>query len=181
MSSKPVTPLTDLQSVLKPLNQAKGLPNDHYISEAVYEEEKRSLLFNNWSSVAVGKNIPNAGDVVPIDFMGMPLLLIRDQDDSIGVFQNTCRHRGMILVDKPTKIKGVISCPYHGWCYGAKGNLRFTPHIGGMGINSHEDINNDELGLFKVRSHLWMDVIFVNISGDAPEFTDYASDLIERW
>ena len=182
MSIQPPTfPLTNVDAVLKPLTEARGLPNEHYISEAVYQEEKHQVLFKNWASLDVGKSIPDAGDAKPIDFMGMPLLIVRDRDGSIGVFQNTCRHRGMILVSEPTKIRGVIACPYHGWCYGTKGDLRATPHVGGMGQNSHESIKNEELGLFAVRSHVWKDIIFINVSGDAPEFEEYASDLIERW
>lgn len=181
MSKPSIAPLTDLQLVLKPIEQARGLPNEHYVSSEVYAEEKRELLFKNWAGLDVGKSIPAAGDAKPIDFMGMPLLIIRDRDGSIGVFQNTCRHRGMILVSEPTKIRGVVSCPYHGWCYGTKGDLRATPLVGGVGENTHESIKNEELGLFTVRSHVWKDIIFINITGDAPEFEEYAADLLDRW
>ncbi|KAG1694963.1 Choline monooxygenase, chloroplastic [Nymphon striatum] len=173
--------LTDIDIVLQPIEKARGLPNEHYTSQEVYEEEKQALIFKNWAGLDVGNSIPNAGDAKPIDFFGMPLLIIRDRDGSIGVFQNSCRHRGMILISEPTKIRGVISCPYHGWCYGTKGDLRATPHVGGVGENTHESIKNEELGLCSVRSHVWKDIIFVNVSGDAPEFEEYAGDLLERW
>ncbi len=142
-------PLTNIDDVLKPIEEARGLPNAHYISAEVYEEEKQELIFNKWAGLDVGSSIPNTGDAKPLDFFGMPLLIIRDRDGSIGVFQNSCRHRGMILVSEPTKVRGVISCPYHGWCYGTKGDLRATPHVGGVGENTHESIKNEELGLFK--------------------------------
>ena len=174
-------PLTNVDDVLKPITEARGLPNAHYVSEEVYQEEKREILFKNWTGLDVGASIPEAGDAKPINFMGMPLLIVRDRDGSIAVFQNTCRHRGMTLVAEPIKVRGVIACPYHGWCYGTKGDLRATPHVGGMGENTHESIKNDELGLFTVRSHVWKDIIFINVSGDAPEFEEYASDLLERW
>ncbi len=180
-NQSPAFPLTNVDEVLKPITEARGLPNEHYVSEAVYQEEKHEILFKNWTGLDVANSIPEAGDAKPIDFMGMPLLIVRDRDGSIGVFQNTCRHRGMILVSEPTKIRGVIACPYHGWCYGTKGDLRATPHVGGMGENTHESIKNDELGLFTVRSHVWNDIIFINVSGDAPEFDVYANDLLERW
>ena len=173
--------LSNLEPVLKPIDEARGLANDHYVSKEVYEEEKQALLFNNWAGLDFAKNVPNGGDAKPLDFMGMPLLIVRDRDGSIGVFQNSCRHRGMILVDKPTKIRGVISCPYHGWCYSTKGELRSTPHVGGLGVAAHQSIKNEELGLWSVRSYVWKDIIFVNISGNAPEFEDYAGPLIEAW
>ena len=167
-------PLSNLESVLTSTNKAKGLPNEHYVSEAVFEEEKKAILFNNWSAIGTGKDIPNPGDVIPMTFVGMPLILVRNSNGDIHVFQNTCRHRGMILIEEPTNIKGVISCPYHSWCYNLNGDLCATPMVGGTGSNTHESIKNEELGLFKIRSTVWQDIIFVNISDNAKEFKDYA-------
>ena len=107
--------------------------------------------------------------------------MVRDENNLINVFQNTCRHRGMILIEEPSNISGVIRCPYHSWCYNLEGELCATPMVGGTDSNSHESINNQELGLFEIRSNVWQDIIFVNISGTAPSFNDYASKVIERW
>jgi len=172
---------TSLDCVKVPVSKAKGLPNQHYVSQSMYQQEKQDVLFNNWSGIGFGKDVPEAGDALPVDFMGMPLLIVRDKDGSIGVFQNTCRHRGMILVAEPTRIAGAIRCPYHSWCYALNGDLKSTPHVGGPGHNLHEDIKRDELGLFRLRCHVWRDVIFVNISAAAPDFDVYAAELIERW
>ena len=160
---------------------ARGLPNACYTSPEAYAEERRSVLFGGWSGVGFGKDVPEPGDVHPIDFLGMPLLLVRDADGGVSVFQNTCRHRGMILVDAPTRIRKVIRCPYHSWCYGLDGALVATPHVGGAGCNAHADIRPDELGLFRVRSHVWRDVVFVNVSGDAEPFEIANRALLGRW
>ncbi|WP_170479806.1 aromatic ring-hydroxylating oxygenase subunit alpha [Ruegeria arenilitoris] len=170
-----------LSSVLSDVNTANGLPNEHYIDPVVFAEEKRSVLFANWSGIGFGKDVPEVGDARPIDFLGMPLLVVRDRDGEIGVFQNTCRHRGMILVDEPKKISGAIRCPYHSWCYDLKGKLRATPHVGGPGQNKHDDVDPNDLGLIRVRSYVWRDVIFVNIDGQAPEFEQAHGHLMARW
>ncbi|MGB5869158.1 MAG: aromatic ring-hydroxylating dioxygenase subunit alpha [Albidovulum sp.] len=170
-----------LSAVMTSVNLARGLPNEHYTSKDVFDEEKRSVFFKNWAGIGFGKDVPEAGDAKPVEFLGMPLLIVRDHDGSVGVFQNTCRHRGMILVPEATKIRGAIRCPYHSWCYSLKGDLRSTPHVGGPGQNLHPDIKRDELGLFRIRAFVWFDVIFVNISGDAPEFEVAHSDLLARW
>lgn len=170
-----------LSSVLTDVNTANGLPNAHYIDPDVFHEEKRAVLFANWAGIGFGKDIPEFGDAKPVDFLGMPILLIRDKDGQIGVFQNTCRHRGMILVDQPKKIQGAIRCPYHSWCYAHNGALRSTPHVGGPGQNTHEDVKPGELGLVRIRSYVWRDVIFVNIDGNAPAFEDAHAELLTRW
>lgn len=171
----------DLSDVLRPLDTARGLPNAHYISDEVFEAEKQQVLFDNWSAIGFAKDVPEAGDANPIDFLGMPLLVVRGRDQVVRVYQNTCRHRGMILVKEKKKVGGVIRCPYHSWCYALSGELVTTPHVGGPGQNTHAEIKRDELGLFEIRSHVWRDIIFVNINANAPEFTDYAADVIKRW
>jgi choline monooxygenase len=176
-----MTAHASLESVLATLDVANGLPNDHYIDPGVFAEEKRSVLFANWSGVGFGKDVPEKGDARPVEFLGLPLLIVRDGDGNINVFQNTCRHRGMILVAAPRNIRGAIRCPYHSWCYGLNGELRATPHVGGPGHNTHPDVKMAELGLIRIRSHVWRDVIFVNVDGRAPAFEEVHGELLERW
>ena len=173
--------LTDLSTVRQSVETANGLPNAHYIDPALFEEEKHAVMFNQWAGLGVASDVPEPGDAVPLTFLGVPLLLLRDRDGDVRVFQNICRHRGMTLVKEPRKIEGAIRCPYHSWCYSTKGKLVSTPHVGGPGHNTHEAIKRDELGLIEVRSHIWNDVVFVNISGDADPFDVVFADLLERW
>jgi len=170
-----------LSKVLTDVSTAQGLPNAHYVSDEMFERERQKVLFDNWSAVGFAKDVPEAGDANPIDFLGMPLVIVRGRDDVARVYQNTCRHRGMILVGEKKKVGGVIRCPYHSWCYALTGELVTTPHVGGPGHNTHESIHRAELGLVEIRSHVWRDIVFVNISGAAPDFTDYAAEAIRRW
>ena len=172
---------SDLKSVLQSIGNAKGLPNAQYIDNAAYEEEKNALIFNKWAGLAVASDIPNPGDAIPITFFGMPLLLLRDKTGKVRVFVNICRHRGMILVEKAQKIKGAIRCPYHSWCYSTEGKLISTPHVGGPGHNTHKDIETDTLGLTQIRSHLWRDVVWINVNGNSMDFTSAMSGAINRW
>ena len=172
---------TSLQAVLEPVDRAQGLPNGHYTDRRVFAEERDRVLFATWAGVGFGKDVPGTGDAMPVDFLGMPLLILRDEDGAVRVFQNTCRHRGMILVDKPQRIQGAIRCPYHSWCYTLKGALRTTPHVGGPGRSVHEAVRREDLGLIEIPSHVWHDVVFVNIDGTAPPFQEAHAHLIDRW
>lgn len=173
--------LTDLSNVNAPVETANGLPNAHYVDKAVFEEETQALLASQWAGLAVAADVPHPGDAVPIEFLGMPLLLIRDKEGEVRVFHNICRHRGMMLVDTPRRIEGAIRCPYHSWCYSTQGKLVSTPHVGGPGQNTHPAIDRKELGLMQVRAHVWRDVVWVNLSGDAPDFETAMADIIHRW
>jgi len=178
--AKDFTP-TDIVSVQRPVDKANGLPNAHYTDPQVFSEESEAVLKSTWAGLAVGADVPIAGDAKPISFLGIPLLLLRDRDGNIRVFENICRHRGMQLVSEAKNIEGSIRCPYHSWCYSTKGKLVSTPHVGGAGHNTHPSIVKEELSLNEVRSKVWRDVVFINISGDAPDFTDVHAHLINRW
>ena len=171
----------DLTAVRQPIERAQGLPNEHYIDEGIFEEEKYAVLFASWAGLAVAADVPEIGDAKPIEFLGIPLLLVRDRENKVRVFQNSCRHRGMILVSEPKKIEGAIRCPYHSWCYSTAGKLVSTPHVGGPGHNTHEAINKDDLGLMEVRSHIWFDTVFINVDGAADPFEVVHADLLARW
>ena len=172
---------TDLSAVRQSIETALGLPNAHYTDPALHAEETRALLLDGWAGLAVTADVPEPGDAVPLEFMGIPLLLLRDRSGTVRVFQNICRHRGMILVEEPRKIEGAIRCPYHSWCYSTEGRLVATPHVGGPGQNAHDAVSKSELGLIEVRSHIWRDVVWINASGGAPTFEDANARLIERW
>ncbi|NNE57973.1 MAG: aromatic ring-hydroxylating dioxygenase subunit alpha [Hellea sp.] len=171
----------DLQSVLKPIEDARGLPNDCYISQDHFKIERDKVFFPNWAGVGFISDVAEPGDVCPVEFLGMPLLLVCNKASELRVFQNTCRHRGMILVDEPCHLRGPIRCPYHSWSYDYDGNLVRTPSVGGIGVDDHKNICPDELGLFEVRAHVWQGVVFVNISGDAPAFEIAHEHLVKRW
>lgn len=172
---------TDLAQVRASVETARGLPNAHYTDARMFDEERHALLFSQWAGLAVGADVPEPGDAKPLDFLGLPLLLIRDKAGMVRVFENICRHRGMILVEAPRRIEGAIRCPYHSWCYSTEGALVATPHVGGPGHNTHAAIRRSELGLNELRAHVWRDIVWINVSGDAAPFEEAMAGLITRW
>lgn len=172
---------TDFARIRRPVAEASGLPNAHYTDPAMHLRERQRLFFDGWAGLATAAEVPEPGDARPVDYLGVPLLLIRARDGQVRVFQNICRHRGMILIAEPRRIEGALRCPYHSWCYGTDGRLVATPHVGGPGMNTHEAVDKATLGLIEVRSHVWRDVVWINLSGDAADFATANADLIARW
>ena len=171
-----------LQGCTNPIHQAHGVPNEYYIRPECFEMEGDHLFNKGWFAVGFVKDLPQPGSALPVNYFNNPLLIVRSkQDEKIRVFQNVCRHRGMILIEEPTVLKGAIRCPYHSWCYKQTGEVVATPHIGGPGYNYHSGIDKSELSLLEVRSHIWRDVIFVNPDGTAPPFEEVHRPLLDRW
>lgn len=174
--------LVDIQQRLKqPIAKATGLPNERYTDASALVEDRRYVAGPAWSCIAFAEDLPEKNYVLPIDFMGIPLLITRDNSDVLRVFHNVCSHRGMHLADAPCQTKGMLVCPYHSWTYNMDGGLRGTPHIGGYGKHDHPDFNRESGRLKEVRSTTWLDAIFINLSGDAIAFEDYIAPLTRQF
>ena len=107
--------------------------------------------------------------------------MLRDRKGEVRVFHNVCSHRGLELVSEPCKVSAALRCPYHSWTYDLSGKLIATPGIGGVGQNSCPKFDKSKNGLKSVRSAVWLNMVFVNLSGDAPEFEDFLAPLAKRW
>jgi choline monooxygenase len=170
-----------LRRVLQPIELASGLPNAAYVSTEFARFERDRVLARTWTCIGFGKDIPQPGDAKPIDLMGLPLMMVRRRDNSIAVFHNVCSHRGVQLLEKPCHGQSNFRCPYHAWVYDLDGALVATPNIGGPKQHSCEGFDKARHGLKEVRSALFWDLVFVNLSGDAVDFAAFSSNLRQRW
>jgi choline monooxygenase len=170
-----------LAAVERPTAEARGLPNAAYTSAELMRYERDHVLARAWTCVGVASDLPACGDVAPVSLLGLPLFTARDAQGTVRVFHNVCSHRGQQLVARPCRVRGLLRCPYHSWTYGLDGCLRGTPHIGGAGAHQVAGFERTRHGLVSVRSAVWHDLIFVNLSGDAPPFEAHIAPLAERW
>src|SRR5437667_7513253 len=79
---------------------------------------ERELLFRDGPiNVGLSALLPKPGDWLTHDWAGVPILLVRRADGSLGAFLNVCRHRGARVVDGCGNGARDFACPYHGWTY----------------------------------------------------------------
>ncbi len=174
-------PDATLGMILQPIEKATGLPNQAYTSNEFFAQERDQVMGKGWAGLWFASDLPKKGYVKPVEFMGLPLVILRNKQDEIKVFHNVCSHRGMILVHDEMEVQGALRCKYHSWSYNLDGELKGTPHLGGIGVQRIESFNHCDHGLKAVCSAVWMDVIFINLSGDAPAFDEYIKPLAKKW
>jgi len=170
-----------LKRVDLPISEATGLPNECYLSDTAFAVDRDTIFAPNWACIGFTDQLPEKNYAAPLEFMGLPLLMTRDQNDTIRVFHNVCSHRGMHLADTPCKNNGSVRCPYHNWAYALDGSLISTPHVGGYGIHQHPDFDAAANGLKPIRSTIWLNAIFINLSGDAADFDQVVAPLRQQW
>jgi phenylpropionate dioxygenase-like ring-hydroxylating dioxygenase large terminal subunit len=103
-----------------------------YSDDARLERETAALFRTLPLAVGHASQLPRAGDFITHDASGVPLLVIRRDDDGLDAFINVCRHRGTRVESQPSGNKRAFSCPYHGWTYGKRGQLVTIPHERGF-------------------------------------------------
>lgn len=165
-----------LKALYQPTDRARGLPASAY-TEEFYELENDHLFPRAWAAVAVGAQIPNPGDVLPVQLGSWPVLLIRGRDGAIAAFLNICRHRGMRLVMAPASGCEILKCPWHSWVYDLDGTLQGTPNYAGWRQDGTAELAGEDIRLKKVSVGIWRDLIFVNIDGNAPSFEEHCRSL----
>jgi choline monooxygenase len=176
-----VLDIKKIEAVNKPIEKAHGLPNECYTSEKYMMIERERIFQDKWTVIGIGSSVPNPGDALPYNLLGIPLIILRDKGRKIRVFHNVCSHRGHKLLDKPCSLKNLLRCPYHSWSYDLEGKLVATPHIGGLNIHESEKFEKSKSNLKEVRSKIWMDIIFININNNEIEFDEYVRPLEDRW
>ena len=171
----------DIQAINRSVERAVSLPSALYTTPESLALERERIYFAGWTCVAVGGQVPEPGDILPVSVAGAPILVVRDRERRLKAYHNVCRHRGTQLVTEFTRKQRVLVCPYHGWSYGLDGALRETPHF--EGLNKHEPtaFKKSEMGLKEVRLEMWRDLVFVNVSGTAPPLAEQFAEIDSRW
>lgn len=87
-------------------------------------EREMELIFRRLPILAgLSGELPKPGDYKTIEMLGKPLLITRVADGSVCAMLNVCKHRAMIVTDKPSGNCARFTCPYHGWTYANDGRL----------------------------------------------------------
>ena len=100
-----------------------------FISPETLKRETETLFRRTPVMVGLSCDWPKPGTFGTDDFAGVPMLITRDRDGTLGAFLNVCRHRGA-KVANGSGTASVFSCPYHAWTYSLDGGIRGIPDEG---------------------------------------------------
>ncbi|KAH7020700.1 Rieske [2Fe-2S] iron-sulfur domain-containing protein [Microdochium trichocladiopsis] len=108
---------------------ALNLPASWYRSPAMYELERRAVFSQRWILITHQHRFSKAGDFHTSTHAGFSFFLVLDREGNINGFHNMCRHRAYPIFEKKSGTASILSCKYHGWSYGLKGNLAKAPRF----------------------------------------------------
>jgi len=162
------------EAVRRPLLDAETMPVWCYTSPAFYHREVERIWHKVWNFIGASDRLRQPGDYFTLTFAGVPLIVLRDGEDGIRAFANSCRHRGSALLEGEGNCR-LISCPYHSWTYRLDGRLAASPEM-----DKSHGFDPTNYALVPIRIDRWGGFLFVNFDPDAAPLADFLGDLSQK-
>ena len=147
-------------------------PISRYSSPERFEREQAMIFRRKPVVAAHSSELVGENSFIARDFLGLPLLLTRNEAGEVNAFLNVCRHRGAKVERSATGCKRVFTCPYHGWSWTNQGDLRgVTQEAQGF-----PDLPRAERGLRRLPCTEAHGFIWIIANPDAADIPD-----IDQW
>ncbi|MFK7965171.1 MAG: aromatic ring-hydroxylating dioxygenase subunit alpha [Burkholderiaceae bacterium] len=168
-----------------PGDSTSRIPFGAYTSEALHKRELQKLFYEqHWSYVGLEAEVAEPGDFKRTVIGERSVVMSRDQDGQINVFENVCAHRGMQFCRKRQGNQKEFICPYHQWSYTLNGDLQGVPFR--RGVRSHgkvqggmpADFKPSEHSLNKLRVAVRGGVVFASFDPDVESLEDFLGPTI---
>ena len=138
------------------------LPYRYYLDEAQLQRELDSIWSRNWIYLCRAETLVASGDYRVFEVGGREIIVLRDNENRLRAYRNSCRHRGSTLCqdDSGCFKGGRIICPYHSWMYDLQGRLQATGTARAV-----PGFDKEHHALTKVALAEWGGFVFVNLDG----------------
>jgi phenylpropionate dioxygenase-like ring-hydroxylating dioxygenase large terminal subunit len=156
----------------------EAVPISRYTDPAFFQQEVEKMWMKVWQFACREEEIPNPGDHIVYDIVGKSLIVVRQKDNSIRAFANSCLHRGRKLATQGG-CKQVFRCMYHGFAWNADGSFHENPMPW-----DYPQLADADMRLPEAKVGTWGGFVFVNFDRDAPPLESVLDPLprhFERW
>ncbi len=110
-------------AIRAPIQEARTFPRRAFVDQDFYQLEVEHALSESWLAVGFSFDVPSAGDIVVVDAIGFPVILVRNKDGVLRAFHNVCPYDGSEVSIRSQHGVEEIETPYHGLTYDLNGKL----------------------------------------------------------
>ena len=160
-----------LAGVVPPISSTKSLPPISYSDAAIFELEKEHIFSKSWLGLGRADQLLNSGDFSTLEIVGMPIIIVRDNQNQLRAFANSCRHRGAKLLTDSGNCQ-VIRCPFHRWTYALDGRLLTAPKI-----KNDERFDYSQYGLIELPMAQRHGFAFVSFNQNVKDIDEWLGDF----
>ena len=145
-----------------------------YGDEDLFRLEMERLFDRAWLLIGHDSLLRRPGSFYTTRAGSHPILVWRDAQGTIRAFLNRCPHRGVRLCSQDRGTASSFVCPYHGWVFGADGELKSVPAPEEYG----ESFRFAEWGLKEVAAlATYRGFIFVRHTQEGPDLETFLGDM----
>lgn len=131
----------------------------------MYHLERRAIFSRKWLLLTHRLRFQKPGDYQSFNYANYPFFLVLDREGNINGFHNICRHRAYPMVEAKAGTSSILSCKYHGWSYGFKGNLAKAPRF-----DTVPGFDKSQHGLLPIHVHVdKAGFVWVNLQAGEPD------------
>ncbi|HEU4340135.1 MAG TPA: aromatic ring-hydroxylating dioxygenase subunit alpha [Candidatus Binatia bacterium] len=156
-----------------PLAEASTIPAPWYVDPRVLQLERRTVFSRSWQLAGRVDQVRRAGEYLTCDIAGEPVLVVRGNDGVLRGFFNVCRHHAAIVMPRSEGKTQNLRCPYHGWTYTLKGELKGTPDFAGVC-----NFDRAMTGLVPVQVDVWEKWVFVKLEAVGSSLAEFLSGAL---
>jgi salicylate 5-hydroxylase large subunit len=151
-----------------------------YIRQDLYQQELERIFYKaHWCYVGLEAEVPQPGDFKRTFIGERSVILTRDAEGEIRVFENVCAHRGVAFCRENFGHRDNFVCPYHQWTYNLKGDLVGLPFRRGVKQDGQvhggmpADFKLEDNGLNQLKVARRGGVIFASFDPSVESFEDF--------
>lgn len=150
------------------------VPGGRYSEQRFYDLEKEAMWLQTWVCAGLESSVGAAGDYQTFDKLGVPIVIVRGQDNKVRAFYNTCRHRGARLTKEDKGCTRLLRCQYHSWAFDLTGKLLVVPDE-----RDFSGLDKSTRGLFELRCETWNGLLFVTENKEAPAVAESLGQITQ--
>jgi len=160
-----------LSTVKSPIDTSSSLPWVSYSNNDILELEKQHIFKSTWLGIGRADQWQQSGDFSTFDIVGIPIIVLRDAEQQLKAYINSCRHRGAKLLDGNGACQ-VIRCPFHRWTYALDGRLLTAPKI-----EKSDNFDYRQYGLEEIHIEERHGFAFISLNDEVAAIDDYLGDF----
>lgn len=158
-----------------PASDFTRVPFRVFMDEDIEQIEQERVFDRVWCYLGLAIEVPGPGDYIVAYVGRTEVVLSRDEEGRLAAFVNSCSHRGAQVVRRIRGNAMSHTCPYHQWCFGAKGELLGLPLLRGVKGKGGmpEDFDKKAHGLKALRVEEYKGLVFGTFSPTIDSLHDY--------
>ncbi|MDX2381740.1 MAG: aromatic ring-hydroxylating dioxygenase subunit alpha [Acidimicrobiia bacterium] len=115
-------------------------PMSAYVDPDLAARERAEFFTEHPQMIGLSGDLPEPGSFLTLNDLAVPILATRTAGGEFKAFVNACRHRGVVVEDRPRGETKRFTCPFHSWSYATDGALVGVPkkeHFGEIDPQCH--------------------------------------------